>query len=37
MVHGYIALRLNEVFEDRRDEISGAARTTAMLDLLLAS
>lgn len=37
MVHGYIALRLNGVFEDRRDEVSGAARTTAMLDLLLAS
>lgn len=37
MVHGYIALRLNGVFEDKRDEISGAARTTAMLDLLLTS
>lgn len=35
MIHGYIALRSNGVFEDRRDEISGAARTTAMLDLLL--
>ncbi len=37
MVHGYIALRLNGVFEDRRDEISGATRTTAMMDLLLTS
>lgn len=37
MVHGYIALRLSGVFEDRRDEVSGDARTTAMLDLLLAS
>ena len=37
MVHGYIALRLNGVFEDRRDAISGAARTNAMLDLLLTS
>lgn len=37
MVHGYIALRVTGVFEDRRDEISGSARTTAMLDLLLTS
>lgn len=37
MVHGYVGLRMNGVFEDRRDEVSGDARTTAMLDLLLAN
>ena len=36
MIHGYVTLRLNGVFKDRSDEVSGANRAAAMLDLMLA-
>lgn len=34
MAHGYVSLRLDGNFEDRKDEVSGQARFEAMLDLV---
>lgn len=35
LAHGYLVMRMDEVFEARNDEVTGQARLEAMLDLIL--